>query len=66
SEIRAPMAVAVIGGLIVATVLSLLVVPSFYLVADRIAERIRGRGEEETPDSASPEPSPSEPSPSAP
>ena len=32
SEIRAPMAVAVIGGLIVATVLSLLVVPAFYLV----------------------------------
>ncbi|HQN06199.1 MAG TPA: efflux RND transporter permease subunit, partial [Thermoanaerobaculia bacterium] len=42
SEIRAPMGVAVIGGLIVATVLSLVVVPSFYLVADRIRERVRG------------------------
>jgi multidrug efflux pump len=30
SEIRTPMAIAVIGGLIVATALSLLVVPSFY------------------------------------
>jgi multidrug efflux pump subunit AcrB len=66
SEIRAPMAVAVIGGLIVATVLSLLVVPSFYLVADRIAERIKGRRGEEEPDSTSPETSRSEPSPSAP
>ena len=41
SEIRAPMGVAVIGGLVVATVLSLLVVPAFYLVADRIAFRLR-------------------------
>ena len=49
SEIRAPMGVAVIGGLIVATVLSLLVVPSFYLVTDRIAARFRGRSSEGTP-----------------
>lgn len=41
SEIRAPMGVAVIGGLIVATVLSLLVVPAFYLVTDRIRDRVR-------------------------
>ncbi len=59
SEIRAPMGVAVIGGLIVATVLSLLVVPSFYLVTDRIAARLRGRRGEETP--AASEPSPSAP-----
>ncbi|HEX5042701.1 MAG TPA: efflux RND transporter permease subunit [Candidatus Polarisedimenticolaceae bacterium] len=42
SEIRAPMAIAVIGGLIVSTLLSLLVVPAFYLVADRQAARVRG------------------------
>lgn len=60
SEIRAPMGVAVIGGLIVSTVLSLLVVPSFYLVADRIRERVRRRG-----DGDAPEASPSEASPSA-
>ncbi|MHB1046605.1 MAG: efflux RND transporter permease subunit [Thermoanaerobaculia bacterium] len=41
SEIRAPMGVAVIGGLIVSTVLSLLVVPAFYLVTDRIRDRVR-------------------------
>ncbi|HMM34507.1 MAG TPA: efflux RND transporter permease subunit [Thermoanaerobaculia bacterium] len=58
SEIRAPMGVAVIGGLIVATVLSLLVVPAFYLVTDRIRDRVRGR-HGETPVSS--EPSTSEP-----
>ncbi|MBP7678650.1 MAG: efflux RND transporter permease subunit, partial [Thermoanaerobaculia bacterium] len=58
SEIRAPMGVAVIGGLIVATVLSLLVVPAFYLVTDRIRDRVRGR-HGETPISS--EPSTSEP-----
>jgi len=42
SEIRAPMAIAVIGGLIVSTLLSLLVVPAFYLVADRQAARVKG------------------------
>jgi hydrophobe/amphiphile efflux-1 (HAE1) family protein len=42
SEIRAPMAIAVIGGLIVSTLLSLLVVPAFYVVADRQAARVRG------------------------
>ncbi len=45
SEIRAPMAYAVIGGLIVSTVLSLLVVPAFYVVADRL----RGRSPAEEP-----------------
>jgi multidrug efflux pump subunit AcrB len=61
SEIRAPMGVAVIGGLIVATGLSLLVVPAFYLVTDRIRERVKGPRVEEAPDAT-----PSEPSPSAP
>ena len=34
---RAPMATAVIGGIIVSTVLSLVVVPSFYLIMDDIS-----------------------------
>ncbi|HEV8320885.1 MAG TPA: efflux RND transporter permease subunit [Myxococcota bacterium] len=34
SEIRAPMAVAVLGGVFVSTALSLMVVPAFYVVAD--------------------------------
>ena len=34
---RAPMATAVIGGIIVSTVLSLIVVPSFYLIMDDVS-----------------------------
>lgn len=40
SETRAPMALGIIGGLVVATALSLVVVPSFYVVADRLRERM--------------------------
>lgn len=43
SEIRRPMAIAVIGGLIVSTALSLLVVPAFYVVADRARARLSAR-----------------------
>ncbi|HEX9148192.1 MAG TPA: efflux RND transporter permease subunit [Thermoanaerobaculia bacterium] len=43
SEIRTPMAIAVIGGLIVSTALSLLVVPAFYVTADRVASKVRAR-----------------------
>jgi hydrophobic/amphiphilic exporter-1 (mainly G- bacteria), HAE1 family len=45
-EFRAPMAIAVIGGLIVSTVLSLVFVPSFFLVMDdlsRLLGKIFGR-----------------------
>ncbi|NVJ22068.1 efflux RND transporter permease subunit [Myxococcus sp. AM011] len=40
SETRAPMSIAVLGGLSVSTVLSLLVVPAFYVVADRMKTRL--------------------------
>jgi hydrophobe/amphiphile efflux-1 (HAE1) family protein len=40
AETRGPMAIAVLGGLTLSTLLSLLVVPSFYVVADRIKQRI--------------------------
>ncbi|WP_438031859.1 efflux RND transporter permease subunit [Sorangium sp. So ce204] len=40
AEIRAPMAAAVIGGLVVSTALSLLVVPAFYVVADDLRARL--------------------------
>jgi multidrug efflux pump subunit AcrB len=42
SEIRAPMAIAVIGGLFFSTALSLLVVPAFFVAADRAAAAVRG------------------------
>ncbi len=58
---RAPMATAVIGGIIVSTVLSLVVVPSFYLIMDDVSywisklfSRVIGPKEEE-PDAPSAE-----------
>ncbi len=42
AEIRTPMALAVIGGLILSTALSLLVVPAFYIVADGVRGRTIG------------------------
>jgi multidrug efflux pump subunit AcrB len=41
SEIRRPMAIAVIGGLVVSTALSLVVVPAFYLTVNRMQEKFR-------------------------
>ena len=43
SETRGPMGAAVLGGLTVSTVLSLLVVPAFYVVADRVRTRLFGK-----------------------
>lgn len=40
TETRSPMAAAVLGGLTVSTILSLVVVPAFYVVTDRIKGRI--------------------------
>ena len=52
---RAPMAIAVIGGIIVSTVLSLVVVPSFFLIMDDLSRllgwlfgRLVGKKDEET------------------
>ena len=47
SEIRMPMAIGVIGGLILSTVLSLVVVPSFYVVADKLTPKKKRRAEHE-------------------
>jgi hydrophobic/amphiphilic exporter-1 (mainly G- bacteria), HAE1 family len=44
SEFRAPMAIAVIGGVISSTLLSLVVVPVFYLTIERIKEFLRRSG----------------------
>ena len=38
SEMRQPMAIAVIGGLLLALFLSLLMVPSFYIIIDDLGE----------------------------
>jgi multidrug efflux pump len=42
AETRGPMAIAIIGGLIVSTALSLIVVPAFYVVADSMKQRLSG------------------------
>jgi multidrug efflux pump subunit AcrB len=41
SEFRSPMAIAVIGGVIASTVLSLVVVPAFYLAIENLKAKIR-------------------------
>jgi len=43
SSFRAPMAVAVIGGLITSTVLSLFVVPVVYRLVDSFQQKVRQR-----------------------
>ncbi|HEX2123017.1 MAG TPA: efflux RND transporter permease subunit, partial [Thermoanaerobaculia bacterium] len=40
AETRGPMAVAIIGGLVISTALSLLVVPAFFVVADRVKTKL--------------------------
>jgi multidrug efflux pump subunit AcrB len=53
SEVRAPMALAVIGGLVVSTLLSLIVVPAFYVSADHGLDRVRrlfGRNKPHAPE----------------
>jgi HAE1 family hydrophobic/amphiphilic exporter-1 len=41
-ELRAPMAIAVIGGLLTSTLLTLVVVPVAYTIIDSLAERTLG------------------------
>jgi multidrug efflux pump subunit AcrB len=57
---RAPMGVAVIGGLIVSTVMSLFIVPAMFTVVDDFQQwvsRLGGRGAEAAKDDALPAPS---------
>jgi Cu/Ag efflux pump CusA len=40
-ELRQPMNIAVIGGLVVSTMLTLIVVPCFYSILDQVLVRLR-------------------------
>ncbi|HEX2164204.1 MAG TPA: efflux RND transporter permease subunit [Thermoanaerobaculia bacterium] len=46
AELRTPMAIAVIGGLVSSTVLTLLVIPVLYDLVDRARERLLGKAPE--------------------
>ncbi len=51
AEIRTPMAIAVISGLIASTVLTLLIIPTLYALLDRLQTGLAGRaGKEESSD----------------
>jgi hydrophobe/amphiphile efflux-1 (HAE1) family protein len=52
SETRSPMAAAVLGGLAVSTVLSLVAVPAFYVVSDRVRTRVLGKRSASPPEVA--------------
>jgi Cu/Ag efflux pump CusA len=56
---RAPLGIAVIGGLVTSTALSLVVVPAVYLAVARVTDKIKGRRRSKTaPAAPLPDPSP--------
>jgi multidrug efflux pump len=50
SELRHPLGVSIVGGLLVSQVLTLFTTPVIYLAFDRIAARLRGRSSSAEPD----------------
>jgi len=52
TETRSPMAAAVLGGLVVSTLLSLLLVPAFYVVTDGFKRKLWGRAPAAPPERA--------------
>ncbi len=53
AEMRAPMAVSMMGGLMSSTFLTLIVLPAFYIVVTRMVEKLMGVEEEEEEENSS-------------
>jgi HAE1 family hydrophobic/amphiphilic exporter-1 len=49
AELRAPMALTVISGLLSSTVLTLVVIPTLYAALDGLLARLRGEARDESP-----------------
>jgi HAE1 family hydrophobic/amphiphilic exporter-1 len=58
AEIRTPMAIAVISGLISSTALTLIVIPSIYVLADRLKMKLVGAPEARPTTDTAPFPEP--------
>jgi multidrug efflux pump len=58
SELRRPLGITMVGGLIFSQALTLYTTPVIYLWFDRLARRFRGSSEEEHVGSHGPEPAP--------
>ncbi len=56
SELRAPLAITHIGGFMSSTILSIFVLPCFYILATRFMQRISAQAEEGEAETPAPEP----------